>query len=914
VSDFTYDVFISYSHNDVDWVRNWLLPRLEAAGLRVCVDFRDFDIGGAALDNMTEAAKQSRKTLFVMTPNWTVSEFSQFEALVIQTIDPIGRKRRLLPLMLKETDLSTRLQIFTYADFKAPNNWETELARVINNIRESSAPPKQPPARLAPNLVHPYPMQANFTGRASERQELSAWLPDDTQPICALIAMGGMGKSALCWHWLNKDVLVANQLSPTSAIEGVMWWSFYEGESSFAKFIDEALKYVTGQSIDAQSLPSTYDRAQELRRQLQAKRILFILDGFERQLRAYTRLDAAYKQDDIDEPSRDARSCVDPIAARWLRDIAAGTSRAKVLLTTRLMLSDLEDQAGAPLAGILKRELNELPSDDAVAFMQSQGVTKGTDTEIAEACEGYGNHPLSLRLLSGLIASDRRTPGDIAAAPRHNVHANLIQRQHHILEQSYNALTEKARALLSRIAAFRNPMTYDAIAIFNDFGDERNFNAALDELQERGLLQRDLQHDRYDLHPIVRHYTYDRLTDKMGVHSRLRDYFANIPTPDENKIQSIEDLGSVIELYHHTARAGHYEEALELFYVRLAKLLFYRFGDFLTCIELLQALFPKGEDQPPQLTDKESQAWTMDVLASSYAQTGQPRRSIILYNWANDVSENVTHDMQQLGIGLENIATEQTLLGELASAEGNLRRRLELSRALKDTSSEARGHQILGWLLNYCGVFDEAEKELNEGMSLYGDTLDEQWWKGTSWLYLAQSALLRDDIPQAIKSAREAKRLKDIEFPGVGKVERGIVEAELMLGSSLIAGGDFDGAEACLSEAIKRCRRINLVEFEPDILLAWGCWHYARGNAQEAQTYAEEALAIAGRCQYRLKQAGIHNFLARLALEASRRTEARKHSEIARERAWCDGPQYCYKPALDEAEKMLMELGAEEGK
>ena len=66
---------------------------------------------------------------------------------------------------------------------------------------------------------------------------------------------------------------------------------------------------------------------------------------------------------------------------------------------------------------------------------------------------------------------------------------------------------------------------------------------------------------------------------------------------------------------------------------------------------------------------------------------------------------------------------------------------------------------------------------------------------------------------------------------------------------------------------------------------------------------------IADRCEYRLKQADIHNFLARLALDAGDRAAARRHAEIAKERAWCDGPPHCYKPALDEAERLLGEIG-----
>jgi hypothetical protein len=86
-----------------------------------------------------------------------------------------------------------------------------------------------------------------------------------------------------------------------------------------------------------------------------------------------------------------------------------------------------------------------------------------------------------------------------------------------------------------------------------------------------------------------------------------------------------------------------------------------------------------------------------------------------------------------------------------------------------------------------------------------------------------------------------------------------------------------------------------------------------RESAKEAQRYAEEALAIADRCEYRLKQAEIHIFLARMAVDEAGReqfvTIAKHHAEIAKERAWCDGPPHCYKVALDEAERMLKEMG-----
>src|SRR5215472_14614891 len=97
-----YDVFISYSHTDEDWVRGQLLPWLERAGVKVIIDYRDFDIGIASIKNMERAVDNSRHTLVVLTPAWVNSEWAEFESLLISTADPTGRSRRILPLMLQQ--------------------------------------------------------------------------------------------------------------------------------------------------------------------------------------------------------------------------------------------------------------------------------------------------------------------------------------------------------------------------------------------------------------------------------------------------------------------------------------------------------------------------------------------------------------------------------------------------------------------------------------------------------------------------------------------------------------------------------------------------------------------------------------------------------------------------------------------
>ena len=150
---------------------------------------------------------------------------------------------------------------------------------------------------------------------------------------------------------------------------------------------------------------------------------------------------------------------------------------------------------------------------------------------------------------------------------------------------------------------------------------------------------------------------------------------------------------------------------------------------------------------------------------------------------------------------------------------------------------------------------------------------------------------------------------------GAWKVERDIVQAEWLLGAAWVALAEnrdktaLTEAERHLTDALTRCHRINLVEFESDILLAWARWYHVRDDVAQARRYADDALAIADRCEYRLKQADIHNFLARLDLESNQRDPAGAHAQTAYDRAWCDGPPHCYKPALDQARRLLTQLG-----
>jgi hypothetical protein len=432
------------------------------------------------------------------------------------------------------------------------------------------------------NLKHPYGMPPNFTGRVQERKMLMDWLQNDVENrLFILCALGGFGKSALAWYWLTHDV-------DSKDWPKMVWWSFYEGDASFENFIRETLEYLNLEV--PQGLSQQVDM---LLKVMGAQKILLIMDGFERALRAYSSMSAAYQGDEENKQEDNQRDCVNINAEIFLKNLCVLPNiKGKVLMTTRLTPRALE-QRGELLGGCYEEELKALHKDDAVAFFGAQGI-RGPRAEIEAASEPYGYHPLSLRILAGLIVNHRETPGDVVVARKLDITDDVIQNKHHVLEVAYNTLNQEQQKLLSNIACFRSAMTYDALKAISDKDKE----ADLKTLEHRGLLHWDKTANKYDLHPIVRRYAYERMTtsDRTDTHIRLLNYFSNVPVPDQAR--TFQELAPVIELFHHCVHAGRYSEALTIFRNRLNRPLYVEGGEYILCARLLESLVSVDEENP----------------------------------------------------------------------------------------------------------------------------------------------------------------------------------------------------------------------------------------------------------------------------------------------------------------------------
>jgi len=281
---------------------------------------------------------------------------------------------------------------------------------------------------------------------------------------------------------------------------------------------------------------------------------------------------------------------------------------------------------------------------------------------------------------------------------------------------------------------------------------------------------RDPDSGRYDLHPIVRQYAYDRLADKAGVHGCLREYFGARPAPD--RVETLADLAPTIELYWHTVGAHHFS-ALKLFRDRLVYPLYHRFGAYEQVIELMGALFPEGEEKLPQLSSQDAQAWTLSILANSYSLSGQPRRAALLFEMHNGLQDKLGYKLanmlgielgikRDLAIGLENLANEQIRLGQLETAGNALRRSIELCREISNELWEAVGHQESGRLFAYEGRFSEVQRELETALKSFHSQSRGQS-ECIVWASRAVLGLLRGDPKAALAAARESRRLADVK-------------------------------------------------------------------------------------------------------------------------------------------------------
>lgn len=681
-----WDIFISYSHGDKKWVRDWLLPRLENANLKACIDYRDFEIGVPALVNMERAAKQSRHTLFVMSPKWTLSEWTDFESLLVQTRDPAGRRKRMLPLMLKACDLPDRLGILTWADFRKPANRDGELARLLKQIDKTKPAPARPDdtgPRISTGRL-PHTEGEDLFGREGELARLDAAWKDPKTHVLSLVAFGGVGKTALVKHWMGR--MAAEDWRGATA---VFDWSFYSQgsknqQASGDPFITAALAFLGDPDP---TVGSPWDKGERLAALAARDKVLLVLDGLE----------------PLQEPPLPGLAggrLRDPAVARLLACLA-GRNGGLCLVTTRQSIDDLSPyrRGTAPEA-----DLENLDPGPGARLLESLGV-KGTDAELRQAVAAMKGHALALTLAGGYLrdawGGDIRHLGEVKLAEADAEQGGHARRA----MAAYEAwLGPVEGAILRLVGLFdrpaegrlvkelrRSPALPGLTEPLMGLGPAQ-WNIALSRLRKARLLAAADQEDPegLDAHPLVREYFGGRLKaenpeDWRAAHGRLYEFLR------DNTEEFPEDergLRPLFQAVAHGCAAGRHQDASdEVFYGRIRRqgehFSVNKLGLFGSDLAALASFFAVPWREPAAGLSDGDKAFVLNEAGfglralGRLAEAAEPLAAGLEMRIARESWANAARTAG-------NLSDLQGTLGALAEAEATARRGVELADKSED--------------------------------------------------------------------------------------------------------------------------------------------------------------------------------------------------------------------------------------
>jgi hypothetical protein len=760
----------------------------------------------------------------------------------------------------------------------------------------AQAPIEQVPTPPEPYYAHPYIGSSHFVGRKRELGLLDAWA-DSADTTVLVDAIGGSGKSALTWEWAHTHLPTAFPQR-----EGLVWWSFYESQATVGKFLSHTLAYLTERSVEACAKLPRATQEEQLLTALRTRPILLILDGVERLLLAYRRQDAARLSDA--QVEHEPRSCIDPRDGTLLRALSQ-SGPSKILITTRLIPQDLQDRSGQLLHGVRLLELSDLSGEDALALLQEAGV-HGDQTVMRNFLAQFGDHALLIQVLAGRIRAYKPEPGNFdawyqAVGQRLQLSdEDLAARRTSILQAALEDLDPLVFRLLCQVAAFRYAVDYAAVVAINPFRPQEEtdqafglepLHQALSTLEERGLVQWDRQHNRYDLHPVVRAYAYGKLENKEATYAQVKGYFEALPREDTSQAQDVADLRVTLELYHALLNSGQPDDALQLYYDRLREPLLYGLGAYATMVELLTPLFVHGFDQPPALRTVPPQAYTANALALAFKNLGDNAQAQRLYAVGNRLYLQA-RNASFLATGLSNLGQSFEDGGRLATAERAYQLGLSLAQAAHEQEYIDVAHQDLVSLASRTGAWAQGETAYAALQASPEDLVKTQPF---AFIHAARLRWGQGQDPaplldQALRRAREQRFLR---------AER---EAQRFAGEVAFARRDLPTAQAAWQEAHALAQRqgLPLGPFLADLARLQA----AQGDAGHAKALLTEALALGG---HDVTLAAVEVYTA-----LGEPDEAKRSTDAAFHEAWADGPPYALHFELERIRSALQTLGLPE--
>ncbi|MEM7087461.1 MAG: DUF4062 domain-containing protein [Bacteroidota bacterium] len=793
---------------------------------------------------------------------------------------------------------------------------ELDAKKDVPNISSKlTKPSSEPLVSIKPPNLYAQPRYIGshqFVGREAELEQLDDWANTSNPfPVLLFEAIGGTGKSMLTWEWTKYYV---STVGPNWA--GKFWYSFYERGAQMSDFCRHALAYMTGMPIKAFEKHKTPKLTQLLLRQLRSRPWLLILDGLERVLVAYNRIDAAEILDEQVDTARDEIIDRDPRSSIKPEDddlifALASAEPSKILISSRLVPKKLINPSSQPITGVQRISLTGLRPKDAEALLLSCGVS-GNSKEIRNYLSMHcACHPLVIGILAGLIIDylpDRGNFDAWAKDPYGGDKLNLgeldlIQKRNHILQAALENLDAPCQQLLSTLSFLTDAIDYPTLSALNPHASSKKgkhkskeqeslqLQETVKSLEKRGFLQYDRQNHTYNLHPVVRGVVSGRLRkeERTKYGQKVIDYFSQKSHTLYDEAETLEDIRDSLSVIVILLKIGEIEKAVMSYIDSLST-------DILTIeahnenLAILKPLFPNSWSEIPKSVRESHGTNLMNSAAISLDYLGAHNESLNIYysrleielsseNWPN-----LIFTLSLLGRGFNGM-----------NRLGTAKRYFEFAFEMSELKGTDRTKFILKrYYFNYLlmiGDYENAKIEW-ENLDKY---LDRRWSREVYRLGSIEYSFCGLMYRQGLLEETHLRKAEKLAKKGKNRV---VIRYLLRLwGIWLIEQEKWKLAEQKLSKAVNMARSVSQIDDNAETFLALA--KFKIGELKDPNGAANELEKIHDQNS---------NALAQLWFALGEEEKAAENALKAYRRSWGDGEPFVNRYYLEKAKGILKEL------